>query len=1122
MKKFFKKFSLALAFITCFGLASPLIAPLRVFADPIPTEYEVLIEGGIIVPDFEPETTKGDEYEIADGLVGGNPLILATVTVKNPFGVDVTDTEVTDGFLTPNYAGIYTITYSYNNYSTDLKLNVSGITQGVEITFEENSQYIIPSTINPEYEDDALSITLPNPIVVDAEGEIMGDAVVETTVTFSGTGTNFELLLNNFTDEDEVVYDVLVLDPDSNGTYTITYNYYVGAKVVAYIQKTIKADLSYDNDFDFSYKYGSTKPETAEIGVAKKLPTVTGYNTTSGIEDDEIEVYYTVEAQITVGDTTTTFELDDETGVITFEEGAYYFTPILDGDYVITYTVKNIFGKEATVSSSSFEIEDVADTTAPKPIVVMPYTEDDLDANGVLTDYTDATEAIANYNSLVNILLFPIYATDSANGIVKDNLTLYRTIKDSSNTSVFNEKDDIEENVNGKILVFNSIYELTGIANHEVFKVNINGEDISITESQIYVVSESDSDDKLLSGTHTVLYYAYDKAGNGTDYKTFPMRLEQGFSDEEAPIVTFPENLPVAVFLNEEVTFRAPTAADQSTQPDSRLSVYVTYFVTVDGNDLEKIRADNDISIISYDEDTQEYSFTITDNTIEKITIKAYSQDNSGNEGFAQQSVIILNAGDSEPTTITSNNINIEQNENGYVQGNDIVLPTVVYGDDLVNYLNIEVIIENNGVYYTSYDATIVRSGTALTYSNAKFCANQAGEYTITYISTDAENNKTILMFGLTIATNWDDVVIEFTGLGSQINNGTAEKGETIQLPIPSLVFDTDLLELVGGTYDVIITGPTNRDLLSNYIFIPKEVGNYKIQYKAILKVKATGVQLDPIESAIFDVDVVDTTGPVFVDFTEIESFFAGLNNFQPGVELDIPLPEFSDNDVDLSASYVKVSTTSGITYTIYLNESENLFDYDRFTTDNTYTIKYVLIDNYGNETSKSVTLDVGDCEAPELTVEDDLLNAEYAIGDEIEIDFSKISAIDEIDGDIILYNESTGIYSLKEDASISITVKNTTTGDEYDLTSENDDLRFSYEIETAGSYKVTIEIGDTSGKIATYDNITFTVGAEDNIGMTAEEILGTILIIISVLMLGGVITYFVVSKKKLESKYKK
>ena len=55
----------------------------------------------------------------------------------------------------------------------------------------------------------------------------------------------------------------------------------------------------------------------------------------------------------------------------------------------------------------------------------------------------------------------------------------------------------------------------------------------------------------------------------------------------------------------------------------------------------------------------------------------------------------------------------------------------------------------------------------------------------------------------------------------------------------------------------------------------------------------------------------------------------------------------------------------------------------------------------------------------------------------------------------------------------------------------------------------------------ATYDKTVFSVTEEENAGATAEEVLGIVLIVVSVLLLGGVIAYFVVSKKSFERKYK-
>lgn len=1138
MKKFLKKFSFLIAIVICFGLAGPIMAPLCVFAEPDPEPvagYTVANEDGIIIPDFKPEGAKGIPYTIAEGYVG-SPANRATVSVKDFYGRDVTLIGDTNSFI-PQNAGIYYVTYAYgepegvNYQSTTLKVNVSNTTKGVEISFEENSEQIVPSIINPKKDaGEGYEITLPNPVVLDAEGEVIDEAVVTRDLIFNGSGdagTDYKLLEANTTGNDGD-FDILVMNPESNGTYTISYKYLVDGKLVAYTQKTIKADLNYDNDFEFTYNYNSNIPESAEIGVATKLPTIIAKNITTQ-KDDQVEVYYTVKAELVTG-TTITYELGDENDVITFKDGAYYFTPIKDGDYVITYTVKNFFGKTASVSSTSFEIEGVKDSIAPVPVVVMPYTEADFE-DGVL-NYVEATEALANNQKPENIFVFPIYATDAANGIVEDNLTLYRTIKDTTGTIIFDEsvdmpEDDKDLNVNGKILVFNSTivdFETKGDGD-TVFTVYLKGVSYEIKKSEVYIVPDDALNKVIGSKTYTISYVAEDKSKHTSKAtQPFPIALSADFLDEEAPVVTFSENLPTAIMLDEEVKFIAPTASDNK---DSRLSVYLTYITTTGGVDSAEIRADAEDSIITYDKDTNYYKFKVTDNEVSQIKIIASSRDNSGNIGNAEQTVLVLRTGDTGITTIDSIDANIVQNnERGYIQGNEILLPTVVYNDDLVDYLNVEITIENDGVLINSYDASIIRSGETLTLSNAKFFANLKGDYVITYISTDAGNNKTILVFNLLISTNPEDIIVEFTGLDTQINGGKAERNETIKLPIPNLVYDETELELVDGSYKVVITGLANYELYSNYLFKPKKPGTYYIKYIADFKViDSPEFPFETVESRTFQIEVTDTIAPEIENLVEIGNFFDELNaeGVEPNTVLNIRPPYCNADDLDLEASYVKVSTTTASSYTIYLNEIDELTDFNKFTRNDTYTISYVLIDKYDNETQKTFQLNVGDCEPPVFTGLEDLFESEYALNEEIIVDLSKITVKDEVDGEILIYNEDDNTYSVLENASFTITIKNVQTGDvvKNDLEIDNDDLRFQFTIKTAGEYKVTIEAKDTAGQTAT-EELTFIVAADNNAGMTAEEILGTILIIVSLLLLGGVITYFVVSKKKLENKYKK
>ncbi len=1139
MKKLLKKVSLVTALLVCFAMTFPMmmstVATLR--ADS-PFGYSVLTEE-IVVSGFIDEGTKGIPYTIQPGTVTVDGLTEpAMVKVFNPYGTEVT---VTENQFTPQYAGFYTVRYSHGDNSTDLTVEVSGIIQGVEIKFEQNDKFIVPSIVNPKNNDSAVEIILPNPKVVDKNGDVDETAVIDISVTFAGAEVaTYTLTEDGHTDEDEQKHDVLRLDPEKNGTYTVSYKNKVGGQVVAFAEKKIKADKTYKNDYEFTYDYNSTKPTSAEIGVARKLPSVTATNKDT---KKAVEVYYTVKAEHKAGSTVTTYLLGEDNGVISIKDGEFYFTPIKDGDYTITYTVENFFGKEASVSSSTFPIEDVKDTTDPVPVIVMPYSDEDL-TQGITQgvkylaeeDYIIADEAIVSNIINENILLFPIYATDAANGIVENNLTLYRTIKDAGNNTVFNESTDIEGNVNNKILVFNSNLAIDpDVPNPEnvVTTVYINGKAYDIKEKEVYIVPEPNPDEDIkgykfgTSGTHTITYVAKDKAGNGIATKQLTMRVDSSFEDDENPVVKFAENLPTAILLDNEVKFKTPTASDNK---DTRLSVYLTYKTTVAGVESAEVRVDDENSIISYDKDNEyPYSFTITDNKIEKITIIANSRDDNGNIGTAEQTILVLNSGDTEATSIISNDINVNDAAD-YVQGNEIILPTVVYEDDLIDYLNVEIRIVNDGVEYKAYNVERVKNYTdnTMTVQGANFGANAAGDYEITYISTDAANNKTIIKFNLYIKEDLSSLVIQFTQLPSQINNGTAEKDETIEFPIPTLELGSDDLK-IDGKYRVEITGPANYKLVSDIFFTPEIIGTYSIQYIAdVMDISGgePGILFKTVTSKIYTIDVKDTTGPVFEGFKRIESYFADLNatGVDSGTEINLIeeelLPESVSPDVDMKNSYITISSSSTVSKTIYLNETDKL-ESCKFNGNDTFTLTYTLVDKTGNKTEKSVTLDVGDVKPPILDIDDDLLKDEYKIGDVISIDLSKISADDEVDGEILIYDEETGQYSLKYKATMKVVIRNTTTGEELENELDEKDLKFQFTIATAGEYTVSIQISDTSNKVAINDDFAFTVAEDSNKGMTAEEILGTVLVIVSLVLLGGVIVYFIVSKKKLDKKYK-
>ena len=174
------------------------------------------------------------------------------------------------------------------------------------------------------------------------------------------------------------------------------------------------------------------------------------------------------------------------------------------------------------------------------------------------------------------------------------------------------------------------------------------------------------------------------------------------------------------------------------------------------------------------------------------------------------------------------------------------------------------------------------------------------------------------------------------------------------------------------------------------------------------------------------------------------------------------------------------------------------------------YTIEYTVADIYGNETSASYEVKVGDTESPTLSIPDDILKesykfSEFSNGKTLTIDISGITADDNLS---LTDNESTTVEDyIKNNIEITVTRGST----EIESTTEG---RYIYNINEVGTYTVTFSLSDPAGNVREVSR-TFTVTEDSTTPMTQEEIIGTVLIVVSVLVLAGVVIYFIVSKKK-------
>ena len=1119
MKKIIKNVSLAMALVAGATLATPAIAQVNVHAASVPS-CDVVAEY-LQIQNFKATANVGEEYEFSTyALLNSASAGQVSITVKDPYGADV---EVVANKFTPQKQGKYVATYTVTNgtetASADFEITVKGVSKDITLSLPENSAKILPTKVaTTKANGDGTPIELPSAILKDAKGNVIDAAAAGITVSVTATATNGAT----------VVVDNNVLTIDKNiaksATYKVRYEAREGTKLIAYKVVEIVAEKDYKAP-DYKYSYTSTKPTTAEIGVEKILP---GVSATSTKDDSKINVSYEVE----VKHKNTTYKATDTNQKVlkVNENGQYVFTANAEGDYTITYKIKDFTGKGPSTDSTSFIISDVADNTAPTPMVTLPYAYNDG------TD-VDAVEVFNEVWADKDIMLLPIYAADHANGFVSDNLTLYRQIVNKTNSQVvFDESVYANKNefVN-QALIFNASGTL---ANRTL---SMNGEDVTINASDMHAVAEYENAAlSLEDGTYIVKYIAKDKL-SGLAEVTLSLSLVIDSNYDPATVTTTPvvkfasaSAIPTSANPEDVVKFDAPTATQEKVGnfADTHLSTQVKY-QTFNGTEW----ADGTEDLIAYDKDADEYTLTIP--TLAEINAAGYKQiklvatsiNDAGNIGTAEKVIKILGTGDESPTTITD--VNTDACQNGKV-GEQTALPTVEYTDDLAKNVNVQVsIVDKDGNAYTAQNMIYEATATTLTAKNAYFIPEAEGAYTVTYVSTDANNNKTVIVFSLVVGANPETFDADFINLPSTINGGTAELGEKIDLPnIETYVTSEDSLE--ASTWRIEVEGPANYATNHETYITFNEVGEYTIKFVCDVTAKiafeangesyAVNDTFKTVESKAYTVKVSDTKGPEIHNMIDMENAFYEMNKngaMEKGSKINLPLPEATDIVWEKSTIAIVGSAVTYETITLDAAGIDRLVNPAKGITlskDAVYQFIYTLYDANGNTTMiDTFTVDVGDVEAPELTVESGVVKKSYGIGDKVIVDMSKITASDNQDGDnLIEKNAETGKYALKA-GTLSITVKNNTTAEVFEAegTYNKDNLAFEFDDLTAGEYTLIVKLTDTSTKVATNTEITFTVSDAATDTVTGEEVLGTVLIVVSVLMLGGVITYFVVTRKK-------
>ncbi len=176
--------------------------------------------------------------------------------------------------------------------------------------------------------------------------------------------------------------------------------------------------------------------------------------------------------------------------------------------------------------------------------------------------------------------------------------------------------------------------------------------------------------------------------------------------------------------------------------------------------------------------------------------------------------------------------------------------------------------------------------------------------------------------------------------------------------------------------------------------------------------------------------------------------------------------------------------------------------------------------ENVGDPKELSYTIKSGDNTKPTLEVKSGKIATDFALGDTMTIEFTGATAQDIFN----LEDNKTGLEELLK--TLKVTLKGPSKTETLDNKAEGDNqYKYTCSFEEAGDYTLTFQVTDEAGNLSAPEKISFTVKAKETKPVNVKNVMGGVLIGVSVALLGGVVIYFIVSKVKLDKKersYKK
>lgn len=1121
---------------------------------------------------YQSKYKKGDSVTIPS-VVGVSGNLKVEVSVFDPLGEEVfkdVDTRYIPGeSFSPRHTGTYSFKYSLYEQSSsssakttivsNLFDEVNILVYGDEYALDNptNSYHVVPAEM--KYVENR-KVTFPVPEVLKNDAELSTlDGTIELVVTKTGESpVTVSTYVAKDATENTTGEAYFTHTFTSAGKYRYKYQYRVGGEVVATTESKsfwLKEDTDVEDvTLDFS-TLSQISTSGGEVGKTIKLPEVKVFDKDN--KSKTYDAYTKIKVTYIGNEPVSSREVE-------LEEDGFSFIPKYTGSYQVEYliSIPNMNGLSVQ-NPKKFIIEDVTDKTSPELYLTNSFNvaedgtvttvatnpEDVQDVSSMSTDEAvrtigDMSYVVDSYYRLgtddeVKVAIPAGYVTDNHAGI--NDITVTRVLYkkgNSGNTFKLVKSDDVTEESDATKVAYYT-FSKTG---------NGAGE---------YVVRYTVEDDSTTGNPKTYSYYITiaESTKLGTDWVP---QISMDNSD----------NIPVSVDKADldTIKFNKSTATDKHDGKiyDEKLEMH-TYYVfgdseitTMDDSTFAGLTTKKEIFL----NDESQYEVKLNSEVGDhKYLYFITTAKNSYNDktAYAFKTVKINNpsqTGDSAPEfklgggnrNVSSLNeftasafntalINRNKQEDGVLdsdtsytlsdngltpttynalfdQGNTVILPDMTFSDaseDMV--VSVYVTYESNDgklnkINITSYERTNWESGSTYysTISNASFVADYAKMYTITYVARDVNNHFTSRSFGVYVNdTEAPTIIVENNSKFAE----NVEVGDWFNVPSAYVEDNGERDDSLTTRWSV--EGATGTYQTNKNGFRPLKPGTYYVVYKTV---DAAGNVAETYAKQ-YPVTVVAEENPVITLVTknyEEEYDWDYTNRF---VYFAVPKAKASDKlgTVTVGTPVVKDGNSQTVDQVGFAdipaemqsqyNESDYYFY--KANSQGKYTATYTAKNSFGNSSNTTVTFEIGDCDAPVVSWLDKENNfkAEVNEGDTWQFKMSMINIEDNLDETI-------------DPEKITITMtdpdgKTVDNGDDY-----------TYTFNKVGSYTFKIVVKDKAGN-STYNNYsyTITVKAKDansenkNTVLGMSPALGTTLIVLSVVMLGGVVVYFVLSSNK-------